>query len=203
LILSPARTNGKRAAVLMNDRAEFALAKRLRSREGVPLGEVFSFLSGLYFRGKFAYASHFGRPPRGVATGYVITSNRGLVDASQPIAFEELQAFGEIPIDPTERRYAEPLQQTAADLRGRLTRAQEVVLLGSIATDKYAAILSDVFGKRLKFPRDFIGRGDMSRGGLMLRAVRSNEEFEYVCLHEVESRRGRRPPKLLPPGRVE
>ena len=47
----------------MSERADFDLAKRLRSSEGASLGEVFSFLSGLYFRGKFAYSTHFGRPP--------------------------------------------------------------------------------------------------------------------------------------------
>jgi hypothetical protein len=72
----------------------------------------------------------------------------------------------------------------------------DVVLLGSIATNKYAEILLESFGQQLKFPREFIGRGDMSRGGLMLRAVRSGQELEYVALSEVGSRRGRRPPKL-------
>ena len=62
-LLSPARTSGKRASLLMSKKSEFDLAKRLRSGAGVPVGEVFTFLSGLYFRGKYAYSKHFGRPP--------------------------------------------------------------------------------------------------------------------------------------------
>jgi hypothetical protein len=79
-ILSPAKTNGKRASVLMNDRAEFALAKQLRSPGGAPLVDVFSFLSGLYFRGKHIYSNHFARPPQGCIGQYVITSHKGLIN---------------------------------------------------------------------------------------------------------------------------
>ena len=60
-ILSPARTNGKRASMVMNPAAHFELAERVRRDPGAPIGEVFSFLSGLYFRGKLTYARHFGR----------------------------------------------------------------------------------------------------------------------------------------------
>ena len=41
---------------LLNPAAEFPLALQLRSVEGATIGEVFSFLSGLYFRGKLTYA---------------------------------------------------------------------------------------------------------------------------------------------------
>ena len=64
-LLSPAHCGGKRAELLLNDRASFSLAVRLRSEAGATLGEAFSFLSGLYFRGKLAYADHFARPPEG------------------------------------------------------------------------------------------------------------------------------------------
>ena len=33
---------------------------------GAPIGEVFSFLSSLYFRGKLTYAQRFAAPPTGV-----------------------------------------------------------------------------------------------------------------------------------------
>ena len=57
-------------------------------------------------------------------------------------------------------------------LRSVLTTAvvTQFVLLGSVATDKYVGPLLDVFGDRLYFPATFAGRGDMSRGGLLLRA---------------------------------
>jgi hypothetical protein len=58
-------------------------------------------------------------------------------------------------------------------------------------------VLSDVFGDRLRFPIEFVGRGDMSRGGLMLRCVDTHDELAYVPIYGTP-RRGRRPPKLEP-----
>ena len=71
-----------------------------------------------------------------------------------------------------------------------------IVLLGSIATGKYVDPLLTVFGERLLFPESFVGRGDMSRGGLLLRATREGTELEYASLAGSE-RHGRRPPKLV------
>jgi hypothetical protein len=73
------------------------------------------------------------------------------------------------------------------------------VLLGSIATAKYSSILSEAFRERLRFPSSFIGRGDMSRGGLMLRCARAGRELEYVPLSGAPTR-GSRPPRLGPGG---
>ena len=70
-----------------------------------------------------------------------------------------------------------------------------MVLLGSIATGKYADALLEVFGERLLFPSDFVGRGDMSRGGLMLRRVQDGQELPYIPVNGAV-RRGKRPPKL-------
>jgi hypothetical protein len=195
-ILSPARTDGKRASILMSQKAEFDLAKRLRSSAGAPLGEVFSFLSGLYFRGKLAYSQRFATGPDGHGVPYIITSNSGLMQADEPVWPPRLNAFREVPIDPLEPRYIDPLRASVAALHRRLPIDCQVVLLGSIATNKYSDSLVEAFGARLMFPRDFIGRGDMSRGGLLLRAVRSGDELGYVALSEVASRRGKRPPKL-------
>jgi hypothetical protein len=72
-----------------------------------------------------------------------------------------------------------------------------VVLLGSIASDKYVNVLLDIFGEALLFPREFVGRGDMSRGGLMLRQVEDREELEYIPVAGAV-RRGGRPAKLMP-----
>ncbi len=71
----------------------------------------------------------------------------------------------------------------------------EVVLLGSIASDKYVDLLLDVFDDRLLFPVDFVGRGDMSRGGLLLRSARSGTELSYGPVRGAV-RRGPRPPRL-------
>jgi hypothetical protein len=196
-ILSPAKTTGKRAQYLFNESATFDLARRLRC-EGATLGEVFSFMSGLYFRGKLAYATHFATPAPGLHGCYVITSNAGLVPSHQIISLEQLRKFGEAPIDASDPRYRMPLTRTASAIRDRLADRSQIVLLGSIATGKYLDVLGECFGERLVFPKDFVGRGDMSRGGLLLRCIRDGMELEYVTLGAAESRTGKRPPKLTP-----
>jgi hypothetical protein len=197
-ILSPAKTTGKRAELLFSDRATFDLAQRVRTESGVPIGEVFSFLSGLYFRGKLAYASHFAKPPAGLVGCYVITSDAGLMPCDEPITLDRLRQFADSAIDPAQPRYRRPLEVAAHGICTELPKKVQVVLLGSIATGKYVDILHDCFGHRLLFPKEFIGRGDMSRGGLMLRAVAANTELEYVGLAAAEIRTGKRPPKLEP-----
>ena len=187
-LLSPARCDGKRAKVILNPKAEFPLAKALREPQGVEIGEVFSFLSGLYFRGKLAYARAFG------AEMLVITTERGLVSPSTRVTRSDLCAFAEVDIGRGDDRYLAPLRRDVAILA---RREEEVVLLGSIATGKYADTLSDVLGERLVFPREFVGRGDMSRGGLLLRQVREGRELEYIPVVGAV-RHGARPPKLTP-----
>jgi hypothetical protein len=196
-ILSPASCSGQRAALLFNERAQFFLARRLRSEEGAPLGEVFSFLSGLYFRGKLTYARAFARPiaeAQGIA---VITPGRGLVDPEAIVRLDDLRQFALVPVDAGEPRYREPLVRDAATLAARLPPASQVVLLGSIASEKYVQILHEAFGERLVFPQAFVGRGDMSRGGLLLRAVDEGAELIYVPVGGAV-RRGSRPGKLPP-----
>lgn len=199
-LLSPANCSGKRAQLLKRDEAAFPLAVRLRA-EGAPLGEVFAFVSGLYFRGKLAYAEAFASPgdPAGVL---VITPDRGLVPPSTSITLADLHAFAAVDIDSANPAYCEPLVRTAAAVAARLDGSTEVVLLGSVATGKYMDVLARVFGERLRFPAEFAGRGDMSRGGLLLRCVDDRRELTYVPL-EGAVRRGPRPPKLAPrPRRV-
>lgn len=176
-LLSPAHLGGKRATVLLRDEAAFPLALRLREPGGVALGEAFSFLSGLYFRGKLAYALRFARPPVGVAGAQVITANRGLVAADAPVSPAALRAFGLVDIRPDDPRYRAPLVRDVARLAEH--PGLELVLLGSVATGKYVDVLLDVVGERLLFPTHFAGRGDMSRGALLLRSAREGRELAY------------------------
>ena len=176
-LLSPAHCGGKRAQLLLNERAGFPLAVRLRSTAGVTLGEAFSFLSGLYFRGKLAYAQRFARPPAGGQGVQVITTDRGLVAGDAPVGVEDLRRFGTVDIDQEHPAYRVPLERDTK-LLGQLENL-EVVLLGSVATGKYVDVLLEIMGERLLFPSDFVGRGDMSRGALLLRAVRNNAELTY------------------------
>jgi hypothetical protein len=91
----------------------------------------------------------------------------------------DLAAIGQIDVDADNPGFVAPLARDAALLAQRLPPGCEVVLLGSIATPKYVAPLLEVFGERLVFPREFVGRGDMSRGGMLLRAARAGQELDY------------------------
>jgi hypothetical protein len=176
-LLSPAHCGGKRAALLLRSEAVFPLAVQLRSRDGISLGEAFSFLSGLYFRGKLTYASRFARPSGDASRVQVITANRGLLTAESRVGLEDLRAFGSVDISASDPRYRDPLARDIARIAE--DRALELVLLGSVATGKYVDVLLDVVGERLLFPTDFVGRGDMSRGALLLRAARDGRELAY------------------------
>jgi hypothetical protein len=193
-LLSPAHCGGKRATILLNDRAAFPLAQQLHSA-GITLGEAFSFLSGLYFRGKLTYAGRFARPPAGESGVQVITTDRGLLPADTAIGVRDLREFGTVDIRSDHPRYRTPLQRDAT----RLCQASdvEVVLLGSVATGKYVDVLLEVMGDRLLFPTDFVGRGDMSRGALLLRAAREGRELAYEPVAGA-IRWGRRAPKVVP-----
>lgn len=172
-LLSPAFAGGKCAALLFNPAAEFPLARRLHHGEGITLGEAFSFMSGLYFRGKLAYGRRFAPAPGQLQ---VITSNRGLMSPDRYVTLAELQAFGSVEIEADDPRYREPL---VTALRA-LPSDAEVILLGSLATGKYLVPLREELGNRLFFPSEFVGRGDMSRGALMLKAARSGVELTYA-----------------------
>ena len=179
-LLSPANSAGKRAGFLMRANGRSALAQRLRSGEGATIGEVFTFMSGLYFRGKLAYASAFANPPDGCFGIQVIVPGLGLVPASAPIDLAGLRAVAQVPVDPGNRRFTTPLRRDAARLAEQLRPGDAAVLLGSIATPKYLEPLQDVLGSRLRVPQEFIGRGDMSRGALMLRCAAEGRELTYI-----------------------
>jgi hypothetical protein len=201
-LLSPARTTGQRASYVLNDAATFEVAVKIRSAGGATIGEVFSFLSGLYFRGKLAYASRYARTgpvacPCIASGALVITQDQGLLCASRRISLDDLRRWRGVDIDADNPVYRTPLARDVGALSDALGPQGEAVLLGSIATGKYVDVLHAILGRRLKFPGEFVGRGDMSRGGLMLRAVRRNRELKYIAL-DGAVRHGKRPAKLVP-----
>lgn len=195
-LLSPASCGGKRAGFLFNDKATFELARKIRTKRGAPLGEVFSFLSGLYFRGKLAYATAFANPPKRMKGVHIITPSRGLQQPDLRVTLEDLREWAQVDVDLRDARYRGPMERDCFALAENCD-ACEIVLLGSIATDKYIAPLNAAFGGQLRFPAEFAGRGDMSRGGLMLRCVDEAKELTYVPL-EGGARHGARPAKLGP-----
>ena len=196
-LLSPAYAGGERARMILRDQAQFPLARELRGKSGARIADVFTFLSGLYFRGKIAYANAFARPARGTSGVLVITPTRGLIEARTRIRLDDLREFAQVDIHEDDPRYRMPIERDARDLAKKLSEQSEVILLGSIATGKYVDVLLANFGERLRFPADFVGRGDMSRGGLMLRCAADLQELSYLPVAGAIVN-GKRPPKLAP-----
>ena len=207
-LLSPANCGGVRARQILSATATFALAEALRSRRGATLGDLFTYVSGLYFRGKLTYALRFANPPDGdngdrtdhplVGRGVqIITPTAGLRAPDTCVTRQAVLGFAGGDVHQDNVAYRRPLERSARALLREIGPDCDVVLLGSIASPKYVDVLAAIFGARLHFPIAFVGRGDMSRGGLLLRAARDGREFEYApvagaVLHGV------RPPKLAP-----
>ena len=209
-LLSPANIRGIRGSRIMSDGMQSGMAVRLRN-PGVPLGEIFSFISGLYFRGKLAYAEKFAEVAGDVRAAYVITASAGLIPCETLVTLERLREISAGEVDPANEGYRGPLDRDSAALSELVGTDCQVVLLGSVVTPKYVQPLLESFGEQLFFPAEFVGRGDMSRGGLMLRCVSARVQLTYVPL-DGAVRHGSRPPKLarrlplacqsLPPARL-
>jgi len=195
-LLSPARIGGPRSVMLLREQAEFDLAIRLR-QGAATIGEIYAFISGLYFRGKLAYTDVFSAAPRGIPPRLVIVPGMGLVPPETILTYDQLQSIAKIPVDAGNTAYSGPFLRDAALLDQRAGSDCRHVLLGSIATEKYTRPLLEVFGERLLVPAEFVGRGDMSRGGLMLRCAQSPQELTYIAVQGA-ARHGSRPPKLKP-----
>jgi predicted kinase len=189
-LLSPANISGERAKLLLRESARFPLAQRLQS-QGAPLGDVFSFISGLYFRGKLAYARTHANPPPTIPGVVVITAARGLWSPERIVTRQDLIDISSAPVDAADPRYRIPLEHDARILCDAMGEHCEAVLLGSIATSKYVEPLSGIFGSRLMFPVEFLGRGDMSRGALMLRCAREAVQLHYSPVVSLESKNSR------------
>ena len=196
-LLSPASLGGVRGRRLLEGGAGRPCFERLHRGAAVPLADIYAAISTLYFRGKLEYARRFGHHPGGAPSVLVITPDEGLLEADRPVSLADVRRFAATPIDPAEPRYVDALLDSAELLRRSLPAACDVVLLGSIASPKYVEPLLGVFGARLLVPEAFIGRGDMSRGGLLLRAAAAGLELEYVPVQGA-ARRGHRPPRLEP-----
>lgn len=193
-LLSPSYCGGRRATLLLNPKSEAVTVREFRSGT-MTLGRAFAFMSGLYFRGKLSYAERFGE-------ALVITPTRGLQPTSLPFNEALLKEFaiGDVSLD--NEVYRSALERDVTALAKRLDRSSQVVLLGSVASGKYVDVLLPILGQRLRYPTAFIGRGDMSRGGLMLRSAASGDELDYDALTAGVRPRGPRPPKLDPATRV-
>lgn len=187
-LLSPANLGGKRGASLLGSSGKLALWQQLQSPPGAPLGEVFSFVSSLYFRGKAAYARKFGHAAWGSESALVMTAGGGLCTLDTPVTQERLEAWQRVQVSDRNPHFTAPLVRHASELLDRADPEARFVLLGSVASRKYVGPLLEVFGSRLLYPVSFAGLGDMSRGALLLRAVRDAKELEYASVAADRSR---------------
>jgi len=177
-LLSPGNASGAKGQRLLNPDSQLQLALRLRE-SGAPLGAVYEFISSLYFRGKLRYAECFQSPPPGVAGVHVITGV-GLMLPETIVSIDQFRRLSAIAIDADNPDYRLPLHRDLCRLRKSANSETNVILLGSIATSKYLAPLLSVFGEQLLFPGDFVGRGDMSRGSLLLKSCSSGSPLTYL-----------------------
>jgi hypothetical protein len=184
-LLSPANVSGIKGQRLLNSTRDSDLALRLRN-SGATLGEVYRFISSLYFRGKLDYAQRFQNPPRGIA-GVQIITGAGLMLPETVITLSDLLRISAPSIDEKNSDYRRPLDSDLLHLRERVGDETDVILLGSVATSKYITPIREVFGKRLLFPRDFLGLGDMSRGSILLRCCAQGAELEYRPVETIRS----------------
>jgi len=176
--------SGERARQLTSPRAKFDAARMYQSPEGVPIALAFAFMSALYFRGKIAYALQFADREN----IFIIAPGFGLVPPDWRITPERLKVLAKTEVDVRKRNYRKPLERDALRLAQEHDDDAQIVLLGSIASGKYVDVLWPIFGERLLFPGIFAGLGDMSRGGLLLRAARANRELEYTSLSAPRTR---------------
>ena len=194
-ILAPADTSGRRAQYILDNNAKFDLARKMRTPAGAPIGRVHTFLAGLYFRGKVAYAKAFATPPPEVEPSYVITPDRGLIATDVCIGVAELREMSEADADPRNTRYKEPLERHLKPLAAN-KKIDEVILLGSVGSNKYVDVLLRMFGDKLLYPQEFVGRGNMSRGGLLLRRIVERRQLTYVPVKGAPRSLTKRPAKL-------
>lgn len=178
-MISPVNLGGKRGKLLFNPDARSDLARRLREPEGAPLGEVFVFVSGLYFRGKMAYAQRFGRAgPQPAA--YVMTAGGGLCTLDERVNLPRLEGWQRVAVSEHNPHFTAPLLRQVCELADLHGPGARFVLLGSLASRKYVVPLSEALGPALHFPPRLTGLGDMSRGALLLRCAAAGEELEYA-----------------------
>jgi len=180
-LLSPAKLNGKRGKMLFNPDARFELASALRSPEGAALGDVYSFVSGLYFRGKATYAAQFASPktPPGV---WVITPGGGLCELGERVTLSRLEGWQRVLLSDDNPQFTAPLTRHVSELADAVSGDIRFVLLGSVASKKYVVPLLEVLGPRLFYPSAFEGLGDMSRGAMLLRHAQEGRELDYSAL---------------------
>lgn len=184
-LLSPADATGKRGRKLIaaTSDKESDLVRRLRGG-GAELGDVFSSISTLYFRGKLAYASAFSGPSTELPSTLIITSSGGLLQPKTLVTLADVTNFLQTRIRGDDPAFRDPLERDLRRLSEDLGADGRAIFLGSLATQKYLPLLLDVLGHRLYVPRLFLGAGNMKRGFFLLKSVREGRELDYISARD-------------------
>ena len=95
----------------------------------------------------------------------MIVPGHGLRPPETVFSPEQLRATAHIDVDEDNPVHHDALLAAAASLDRATGHQCSFVLLGSVASAKYTTALLKVLDHRLLFPAEFVGRGDMSRGG--------------------------------------
>jgi hypothetical protein len=186
-LLSPATAHGAKGKTLLEAEPRTPAARRFRE-EGMAVGDVFRYLSGLYFNGKLTYARTLGAPPSGLEgmEALVISMTDGLLAPEMPVGPEELRRYAAAERGSEAGRRA--LEEDARALASEVGDECDVVLLGALATGKYTDALLPVFGERLLYPRALLGLGQLDRGALLFRCVRAGTELDYAPVAAIDAR---------------
>ena len=199
----PTAAAGARQQVL-SPQAAFAARRGSCARaQGAPLGDVFTFVSGLYFRGKLAYARRFASPPEprirrrlGRARHH---AERRAPQPETPVTRRRAARLRR------RRRRSRPTRATGGRSSGARARWLreigadcEVVLLGSIASPKYVDVLLDDLRRAPAVPDRFRRprRHEPRRPAAAQARARASSSTYAPMAGAV--RHGARPPKLPP-----
>ncbi len=178
-LLSPAYCGGRRAGYLLREGSTLPLAMRLAAGT-LTLGEAFSFMSGLYFRGKLGYAQAFGRHE---TPALVITPTRGLLPPETLVTPASAARVRDVDVDADDRPLSRGRSIAACGRsRDRCRPRRASSCWAALRPASTLTCSTRTFGERLHFPSDFVGRGDMSRGGLMLRCVAPGPSSTYTVV---------------------
>ena len=127
--------------MLLNPGANFELAAKLRAGAAT-LGEVYSFISGLYFRGKVAYSDAFGSAPQDLPPAVVIVQGLGLLPLQTLMTAEKLTAAGAVSIERDHIAYRTALLRDAKAVKSASGASCQFVLLGMTAQYDLISALS-------------------------------------------------------------
>lgn len=186
-LLSPATAHGARARGLIAPEPRSPTARQLASA-GMRLGDVFTYLSGLYFNGKLTYARRYATPPASLGGEgiYIITMTDGILTPDHRVCVDDLRRYAAAERQTDEGRHA--FEVSARALAMTIGPRCDVVFMGSVASGKYTDIIEPAFGERLLFPLELVGRGQLSRGALLFRCVKEDRELEYALMSELVDR---------------